>query len=89
MKMNKWLGLLLGVLAFPAWAAVNVNTATQAELEAVKGLGPAKARAIVAYRKANGDFKSLDELKAVKGFGKSTINKLRNDLTASPPGASK
>lgn len=39
-----------------AWATVNINTATQSELESVKGLGPSKAKAIIAYRDKNGAF---------------------------------
>lgn len=57
--------------AAPAEAAkVNVNTATAKDLMAVKGLNAAKAKAIVSYRKKHGDFKSLDDLKMVKGFKK-------------------
>jgi competence protein ComEA len=81
--MNKLFGGLLvlaGMIAFPVLAAVNINTATQSELETVRGVGPAKAKAIIAYRDANGGFKSLDELDKVKGFGKSSIDKLRGDL---------
>ncbi len=47
---------------------VDVNKATARELMKVKGLTIGKAKAIVSYRKKHGDFKSLDELKAVKGF---------------------
>lgn len=80
--MKKLMGVLLaGLLAFPAFAAVNVNTATQSELESVKGLGPAKAKAIIAYRETNGGFKSLEDLNNVKGFGKATIDKLKDELT--------
>jgi len=49
---------------------VNVNKATAKDLMKVKGLNAAKARAIVAYRKKHGDFKSLDDLANVKGFKK-------------------
>lgn len=73
--------VLAGFLAFPAFAAVNVNTATQSELESVKGLGPAKAKAIIMYREANGSFRSIDELDKVKGLGKASIDKLKNELT--------
>lgn len=83
--MKKLLSSLLvvaGLMAFPAFAAVNINTATQSELEAVKGLGPAKAKAIITYRESNkGGFKNLDELDNVKGFGKASIDKLRGELT--------
>jgi competence protein ComEA helix-hairpin-helix repeat region len=82
--MKKLLGSLVGLLAMmalPVFGAVNINTATQSELEAVKGLGPAKAKAIIAYREQNGAFKSVDDLDKVKGFGKASIDKLRTDLS--------
>ena len=47
---------------------VDINKATGKELMKVKGLSANKAKAIVAYRKKHGDFKSLDDLKLVKGF---------------------
>lgn len=81
--MKKLIGSLLvlaALVAFPAYSAVNINTATQSELEAVKGLGPAKAKAIISYRESKGGFKSLDELDNVKGFGKASIEKLKADL---------
>jgi competence protein ComEA len=83
MKMLKKnaLVLLAGLITLPAFAAVNINTATQSELEAVKGLGPAKAKAIIQYREAHGGFKSLDELDNVKGFGKASIEKLNGELS--------
>lgn len=88
--MNKLIGLILaGFLAFPAWAEVNLNTATQSELESVKGLGPVKAKAIIAYREANGKFKSIDDLDKVKGFGKASVEKLRGELTIGSESAKK
>jgi competence protein ComEA len=85
--MNKLLGSLLGLvgmMALPVFAAVNINTASQSELEAVTGVGPAKAKAIISYREANGGFKSLDELDNVKGFGKASIDKLKGELAVEP-----
>lgn len=83
--MKKLIGgmlVLAGLIALPTWAAVNINTATQSELEAVRGLGPAKAKAIITYRESTkGGFKSLDELDSVKGFGKASIEKLKGDLS--------
>ncbi|MDP2029480.1 MAG: helix-hairpin-helix domain-containing protein [Thiobacillus sp.] len=81
--MKKLIGSMLvlaALVAFPAYSAININTATQSELEAVKGLGPAKAKAIITYRESKGGFKSLDELDNVKGFGKASIEKLKADL---------
>ncbi len=64
-----------------AFAAVNINTATPADLDGVKGIGPSKAQAIVDYRTKNGPFKSLDDLKNVKGFGDKSIAKLKGELS--------
>lgn len=91
--MKKWFGSLLAglFLSVSAWAAVDINTATQSELEAVKGIGPAKAKAIVSHRDKNGPFKSIDALTEVKGFGKASVAKLKDELTAgaAKPEASK
>jgi competence protein ComEA len=81
--------ILASLLAFPAFAAVNLNTATQSELESVKGLGPAKAKAIIKYRETNGGFKHVDDLNNVKGFGKATIDKLKSELTVGGEAAKK
>lgn len=66
---------------FSAQAAVDLNTATQAELETVKGIGPKKAQAIIDFRKKNGPFKSADDLDKVPGFGKSTVDKVKSSIT--------
>ncbi len=71
----------LFALAGTALAAVNVNTATQAELETLQGIGPAKAKAIVDHRKKNGPFKSIDDLQNVSGIGPVTMKRLRKDVT--------
>jgi len=83
--MKHVLSLILAVLACInlAFAAVNINTATQDELDAVKGIGPGKAKAIIDFRTKNGPFKSVDDLKGVKGFGEKSLAKLRGDLTVS------
>lgn len=68
-------------LSFSAFAAVNINTATEAELETLNGIGPAKAKAIVDYRKKQGGFKSIDDLENVDGIGSKTLSNIRKDLT--------
>lgn len=88
-KLFKVLLVLSGLLAFPVFAAVNINTATQSELEAVRGVGPAKAKAIIQYREANGNFKHVDELDKVKGFGKASIDKLKDALSVGTEPAKK
>lgn len=59
-------------------AKVNLNTATAKDLMKVKGINGPKARAIVSYRKKHGDFKSLDDLKMVKGFKKMKDDQLKS-----------
>ena len=56
---------------------VNINTATEEELIAVEGIGPALARRIIAYREENGPFQTVDELDNVKGIGPSLIENIR------------
>ena len=83
------LGLALGFALGPAIAfgAVNINTATMDELVALPGIGPAKAQAILDYRKAHGPFKSVEELKDVKGIGAKRFEKLKGELTVGAPPA--
>lgn len=81
--MKKLLVLLAASLLFslPAFSAVDLNTASQAELESLNGVGPKKAQAIIEYRKKNGNFKSADDLEKVPGFGKKTVGGLKKDIT--------
>jgi competence protein ComEA len=65
-------------------AKINLNTATAKELLKVKGLNAPKARAIIAYRKKHGEFKSLDTLAKVKGFKRvkpNTMKEIQDQLT--------
>ena len=60
---------------------INLNTADEATLQReLSGVGAAKARAIVAYREANGEFASTDELLEVKGIGKAIFEKNRDKV---------
>ena len=60
---------------------VNINSADAATLDRVlDGVGPSKAEAIVAYRKANGAFRSAEQLASVKGIGLSTIERNRDRI---------
>ena len=62
----------LAALAEP----VNINTADAATLAAnLNGVGAVKAQEIVAYREANGPFKTADDLLKVKGIGQATLEK--------------
>ena len=56
---------------------VNVNTATDEELQILPGIGPSRARAVLEYRESHGAFKSVDELTAVSGIGERALEKIR------------
>lgn len=82
--MKKVLSIILLCCAFVgvtfAMDKVDLNTATQEQLESVKGIGPKKALAIIEYREQNGNFKSVEDLDNVKGFSKAGIVKIQNEL---------
>ena len=79
--------LALALCSAAAFAAINVNTATKEELVALPGIGPSKAQAILDYRSAHGPFKSVEEVKDVKGIGAKRFEKIKGELTVvgSPP----
>ncbi|MBY0498618.1 MAG: ComEA family DNA-binding protein [Nitrosomonas sp.] len=81
--MQKWFLLMAMVFLFTgtAFAAVNINTASQAELESLQGIGPAKAKAIIEHREKSGTFASVDDLAKVSGIGQGTIKQLRDVIT--------
>ena len=73
------------VLFSQSLLAVNVNTADAAAIaEELNGIGVKKAQAIIDYRKANGDFKTIEALTEVKGIGLKTVEQNRDliELTA-------
>jgi competence protein ComEA len=60
-----------------AQGVVNINTATEEELGRLPGIGPSKARAILALRKRMGKFERVESLLRVRGIGRKTLKKLR------------
>ncbi|WP_338451551.1 helix-hairpin-helix domain-containing protein [Niallia oryzisoli] len=60
---------------------VNLNTASDTELETLPGVGPAKAAAIMEYRETNGRFRSIEELMEISGIGEKTFEKLKEYIT--------
>lgn len=83
--LTKWVaaGLLALMISVPAMAGtVDINKADAATIsQQLKGVGPAKAKAIVEYRTAHGAFKSVDELRKVHGIGDKLLAKIRNDVS--------
>lgn len=65
--------------------ALNINSATAAELEKLPGVGPATATRIVEYRQKNGAFKKVEDLMNVRGIGEKTFLSLKPLITVAPP----
>ena len=70
----------MAAVAQPA-GKVNINTADEATLMTLQGIGESKARAIIEYRQKNGGFKTVEDLTKVKGIGDKTLTQLRAQLT--------
>jgi comEA protein len=71
----------LGKKKKPPLVPVNVNTATSEELQQVPGIGPVTAAKILQMRKSYGAFRSVDDLRAIKGIGPKRLAKMRKYLT--------
>lgn len=59
---------------------IDINTADEKELQKIKGIGPALAGRIIEYRESHGAFKSIDEIKKVRGIGDKTFEKMRDQI---------
>jgi competence protein ComEA len=91
-RMNQLLkslafSVLLAVSGLAAATPINVNTATQSELESIKGIGPSKAKTIIAERLDGGHFQDANDLqKRVRGIGMKSVEKMvDNGLTIEAP----
>ena len=60
---------------------IDLNTATAAQLDALPGVGPSTAAAIIAYRDQHGPFQAVDELGGVRGIGPAKLDALRGQVT--------
>jgi competence protein ComEA len=99
-RFRQWIAvlavtLLLGAGALVASARaevehqIDINTASETELATLPGIGESKAKAIVEYRAAD-PFRTVDDLKKVKGIGDKTLDALRPNLMVSEaPAAAK
>src|SRR5690349_14380635 len=93
-KLLMLIAVLVLSLSAGLAAAVEVNSADQAALESVKGIGPVHAKAIIDERTKNGPFKDADDLaNRVKGIGQKSVKNLEaagltiNGSSAPPTGA--
>ena len=79
--------VFVAVTGLTAASPVNVNTATQSELESIKGIGPSKAKTIIAERLDGGHFQDANDLqKRVRGIGMRSVEKMvDNGLTIEAP----
>jgi competence protein ComEA len=69
-----------------AGAPINLNTATQSQLETLPGIGPKAAQRILEYRQKNGSFKKVEDLMNVKGIGEKSFLKLKPLITVADKG---
>jgi competence protein ComEA len=63
---------------------VNINTATTSELDALPGIGPTTAQAIVDYRLQHGSFKFIQDIQNVPGIGSATYDRIKDYITVAP-----
>ncbi|KWA26406.1 competence protein ComE [Burkholderia territorii] len=79
--IRKWFAAaaMFGAIA-SAWAAVDVNSANEDALVGIKGIGPARAKAILDERGAHGPFRNAEDLASrVKGMGGHTVERLQRE----------
>jgi competence protein ComEA len=60
---------------------VNINKASESELQTLPGIGPSKALAIIEYRDSNGGFQTIEDLKKISGIGEKTFEKLEPHIS--------
>lgn len=59
---------------------IDINSATQTELETLSGIGPSTALKIITYREENGRFNTIEDIKNVPGIGDAKFNNIKNDI---------
>lgn len=87
-EKNKGSGAYAGVISagnaandLKSDSLVNINTATEAELQTLTGVGPAIASKIINYREQSGGFHTKEDIKKVSGIGDKTYEKLKDNIT--------
>ncbi|MGH9574697.1 MAG: ComEA family DNA-binding protein [Candidatus Acidiferrales bacterium] len=89
--------LLIAVFAFPTRSAfakkkapdhpIDLNAATEKELEELPGVGPTTAKAIVEFREKSGKFKRVDDLLVIRGISEAKLTRIRPYVVIGPPPA--
>ncbi len=70
-----------GALSVSAGKKVNLNTADEAELMTLSGIGESRAKAIIAYREENGRFQSIEEIMKIDGIKEKMFEKIKDSIT--------
>jgi competence protein ComEA len=60
---------------------ININTASEAELDTLPGIGPSRAKDIISYREEKGGFNSIEDIKNIKGIGEVSFEKLKDKIS--------
>ncbi len=88
--MKSWFGILIAACLFLGMGTVwsqeklDLNTATQQQLESLPGIGPTLATRIIEYREEK-PFTSIEEVQEVKGIGEVKFNQIKDLITVQPP----
>jgi len=90
MLKKLWLTLFVGLFFLSANSVfatdmININTASQAQLETLNGVGPATAIAIIDYRDQVGNFKTVGDITNVKGVGDKKLAKFADQIVVTEP----
>jgi competence protein ComEA len=72
--------------ASPAGTLININTASQDELDTLPGIGPVTAQKIIAYRETYGPFATVEDIIKVSGIGPSTFERIKDRITVEGSG---
>jgi competence protein ComEA len=64
---------------------IDINTADQAQLETLPGIGPTRAMAIIEYRSSHGPFQTIEDIQNVPGIGHATFENLKDHIFVSKP----
>lgn len=60
---------------------ININTASEAQLDTLPGIGPSRAKDIISYREEKGGFNSIEDIKNIKGIGEASFEKLKDKIS--------